>query len=70
MIKKSITIAAVVMKVGDLIYDSAYGQYGLVIEVPKIDSFTSFISVLYGDGQVDNNLRTNDCEIEVISESR
>jgi len=58
------------MKVGDLIYDSAYGQYGLVIEVPGTDNFTSFISVLYEDGQIDNSLRTNDCEIEVVNESR
>lgn len=58
------------MKVGDLIYDSAYGQHGLVIEVPGPDNFTSFISVLYEDGQIDNSLRTNDSEIEIISESR
>ena len=58
------------MKVGDLIYDSAYGQYGLVIEVPGLDSFTSFITIFYEDGQVDNSIRRNDCEIEVISETR
>lgn len=56
------------MNVGDLIYDSAYGLHGIVIEVPGSDNFTSFITVLYEDGQIDNSLRTNDSEIEVVNE--
>ena len=55
------------MKVGDLIYDSHYGQNGLVIEV-KHDS--SFMTVLYEDGEIDHGMRTNDPEIEVISDNR
>jgi hypothetical protein len=55
------------MKVGDLIYDSHYGQNGLVIEVSE-DS--SYMTVLYEDGELDHGMLTNDPEFEVISESR
>jgi hypothetical protein len=58
------------MKVGDLIFDSHYGQNGIVIDVPGPENDTSFMTILYEDGQVDNSLRTNDSEIEVISECR
>ena len=55
------------VKVGDLIYDSHYGQNGLVVEISKT---SSYMTVLYEDGQVDHGMRTNDPEVEVISESR
>jgi hypothetical protein len=55
------------MQVGDLIYDSHYGQTGLVVEV-KEDS--SFMTVLYEDGEIERGMRTNDPEIEVRNESR
>jgi len=55
------------MKVGDLIYDSHYGQNGLVIETPEN---SSYMTVLYADGEVDRGMRTNDPEVEVINESR
>ena len=50
------------MKVGDLIYDSHYGQNGLVIEISETSS--------YEDGEIDHGMRTNDPEVEVINESR
>ena len=55
------------MKVGDLIYDSHYGQNGLVVEMSEN---SSYMTVLYEDGEVDRGMRTNDPEVEVISESR
>lgn len=55
------------MKVGDLIYDSAFGMNGIVVEV-KEDS--TYMTVLYGDGELGFGVRENDPEIEVISESR
>ena len=55
------------MKVGDLIYDSHYGRYALVV-----DTFgsSSYFVVMYDDGSVESNVRINDSEIEVIIESR
>ena len=55
------------MKVGDLIYDSAWGMNGLVVEI-KEDS--SYMTVLYDDGGVRFGVRKNDPEIEVVNESR
>lgn len=55
------------MKVGDLIYDSAFGMSGIIVEV-KEDS--SYMTVLYDDGELGTGVRENDPEIEVISESR
>ena len=55
------------MKVGDLIYDSHYGQNGLVIEISES---SSYMTVLYEDGELDHGMRTNDPEVEVISENR
>ena len=55
------------MKVGDLIYDSHFGQNGLVIEISES---SSYMTVLYEDGEVERGMRTNDPEIEVISECR
>lgn len=58
------------MKVGDLIYDSAYGMHGIVVEDPSDwNDSTSFITILYEDGEIDKSIRTNDSEIEVISAS-
>ena len=55
------------MKIGDLIYDSHYGQNGLVIEISEN---SSYMTVLYEDGELDRGMRTNDPEVEVIDESR
>tara|TARA_R110001583_G_scaffold5598_5_gene30056 strand:+ start:3495 stop:3662 length:168 start_codon:yes stop_codon:yes gene_type:complete len=55
------------MKVGDLIYDSHYGQNGLVIEISES---SSYMTVLYEDGEIDRGMRANDPEVEVINESR
>ena len=55
------------MKVGDLIYDSHYGQNGLVIEISES---SSYMTVLYEDGDLDRGVRTNDPEVEVVSENR
>ncbi len=54
------------MKVGNLIYDSHYGHYGLVVE---LSDNSSYMTVLYEDGNVDHGTRTNDPEIEVINEN-
>ena len=50
------------MKVGDLIYDSHYGQHGLIIEVSATGEFCT---VFYEDGQADRGIRPG--EIEVIN---
>ena len=55
------------MKVGDLIYDSAFGMNGLVVEVKE---GSSYMTVLSDDGELGTGVRTNDPDIEVISESR
>lgn len=55
------------MIIGDLIYDSHYGQRGLVIEISES---SSYVTVLYEDGEIDRGMRMNDPEIEVISECR
>ena len=53
------------MKIGDLIYDSHYGQHGLIIEISMTGEYCT---VFYEDGVADNSIRPH--EIEVISESR
>ncbi len=53
------------MKVGDLIYDSHFGQNGLVIEISES---SSYMTVLYEDGEASHDIRTTDPEIEVISD--
>ena len=58
------------MKVGDLIFDSHYGQNGLIIEVPIKDGYgrliTSYMTILYEDGELDRSARINDPEFKVI----
>jgi hypothetical protein len=58
------------MKVGDLIYDSHYGQHGLIVETPGKSNNTSFVTIMYEDGQIDNSMRMNDPEIEIVNENR
>jgi len=53
------------MKVGDLIYDSHYGQYGLVVEISMTGEYCT---VLYEDGVPDHSIRPR--EIEVVNEDR
>ena len=55
------------MKVGDLIYDSHYGQNGLVVEISEN---SSYMTVLFEDGELDRAIRTTDPEVEVINEKR
>ena len=52
------------MKFGDLIYDSHYGQHGLVVEVSETGEFCT---ILYEDGMPDPGIRTNEAGIEVIT---
>jgi len=53
------------VKVGDLIFDSHYGQLGLIIEIfPN----SEFCTVFYEDGQAERGVRPGD--IEVLDESR
>lgn len=55
------------MQVGDLIYDSHYGQHGIIVEVTE-DS--SYMTVLYEDGELDRGIRQDEHEIEVKNASR
>ena len=55
------------MKVGDLIYDSHYGQNGLVVEASEC---SSYMTIMYEDGVLDRGIRQNEPEIEVKNESR
>ena len=55
------------MKVGDLIFDHNTGCSALVIEISEK---SSYMTVLYEDGELDNGMRTNDSEVEVINENR
>lgn len=52
------------MKVGDLIYDSHYGLYGLVTEVSEC---TEFCAVMYEDGvfegRIDAAIRGHQLEV-------
>jgi hypothetical protein len=56
------------MKIGDLIYDSAFGMNGIVVDAEEKDS--SYMTVLYEDGELGTGVRKNDPEIEVINENR
>ena len=55
------------MQVGDLIYDSHYGQYGIVVEATEE---SSYMTVLYEDGEIDRGMRQNEPDIEVKNGSR
>ena len=55
------------MNVGDLIYDSHYGQYGIVVEVTE-DS--SYMTIMYEDGVLDRGIRLDEHDIELKNASR
>jgi len=55
------------VKVGDLIYDSHYGQRGLVVEISMSGEHCT---VFYEDGEADDSIHPWEETIEVISESR
>ena len=55
------------MNVGDLIYDSVLRENGMVIEVSKS---SSYMTVLYEDGDLCKWVRTSDPEIKVLNEVR
>ena len=48
------------MKIGSLIYDSHYGQHGLVIEISMSGEYCT---VFYEDGQADRGIRPEDIEL-------
>ena len=50
------------MEVGDLVYDSHYGQLGLVTEVSMSGEYCT---VFYEDGQADDSIRPG--EVEVVN---
>ena len=53
------------MKVGDVIYDSHYGQNGMVV---KVSECGVFCTVLYSDGIPERGIRLDTPGIEVISD--
>ncbi len=55
------------MKAGDLIYDSCFGQYALVIG--RTVECSCYFTVFYEDGKIESSIRSNDPEIEIINES-
>jgi formate dehydrogenase maturation protein FdhE len=58
------------MKVGDLIYDFFSEMHGIVVKIHACEETSSYMTVLYEDGQQSSSMRTNDPEVEVVSESR
>lgn len=59
------------MQLGDLIYDSHFKEHGIVVDsepMPYEDG--DWCSILYGDGQKVEGIRSWEETIEVISESR
>ena len=58
------------LSVGDLIYDSHLGMRAIVIKIHECLETSSYMTVLYEDGQCSSSMRTNDPEVEIIDESR
>ena len=58
------------MQVGDLIYDSHLGMRAIVIKIHECTETSSYMTVLYEDGQCSSSMRTNDPEVEVVNASR
>ena len=58
------------MKAGDLIYDSHLGLHAIVVKIHACAETSSYMTVLYEDGKRSSSMRTNDPEVEVVSESR
>lgn len=56
------------MKVGDLIYDSHLGLHAIVVKIHACSESSSYMTVLYADGQRSSSIRTNDPDVEVVSE--
>ena len=57
------------MKVGDLIYDSHLGLHAIVVKIHACSETSSYMTVLYEDGQHSSSMRTNDPEVEVVNGS-
>ena len=55
------------MKLGDVVYDSHYGQHGLVVDMSECGVFCT---VLYSDSIPERGIRISENGIEVVSESR
>ena len=55
------------MKLGDVVYDSHYGQHGMVVDMSECGVFCT---VLYSDGRPERGILVNEYGIEVISEAR
>jgi hypothetical protein len=58
------------VKAGDLIYDSHLGLHAIVVKIHACAETSSYMTVLYEDGKRSSSMRTNDPEVEVVSESR
>lgn len=55
------------MKAGDLIYDSHLGMRAIVIKIHECTETSSYMTVLYEDGQRSSSIRTNDPDMEVVN---
>ena len=55
------------MQVGDLIYDSHLGMRAIVIKIHECTETSSYMTVLYEDGQRSSSIRTNDPDMEVVN---
>ena len=58
------------MQVGDLIYDSHLGMHAIIVKIHSCAETSSYMTVLYEDGQQSSSMRTNDPEVEVVNASR
>ena len=58
------------MEVGDLVYDSHLGLHAIVVKIHACSESSSYMTVLYEDGNRTSSIRTNDPDMEVVNESR
>ena len=55
------------MKLGDLIYDSHFGEHGVVVDVEPCEvGQGEWCTILYEDGQIGEAIRSWEQTIEVI----
>ena len=59
------------MKLGDLIYDSHFGEHGIVVDAKPSGGFEGeWCTILYEDGELVEAIRSWEETIEVVNESR
>ena len=59
------------MQLGDLIYDSHFSQFGIVVETEKMfNECGDWCVIIYDDGSKVKNIRSWEETIEVINASR